>query len=192
MNEITDNPGCMAPDGADPCPHYTRVLNERNELRRSFDIQWDCALRAIKLWQAANPGKGQIAFSCDRCPETYEPELLGVGSVQREWVDVWQDAKAAGWRARTNPAGQWEHICPNCLSKPIKTLVNGPTIRPLTDYTRRVLKEIAVKPKKIEQVSPGVASRLLHDKLVQASGNLLEITVAGRAMLTKTNWRRRW
>lgn len=60
--------------------------------------------------------KGQIAFSCDRCPETYEPPKLGLGSEQREWTDVWEDAKAEGWRAR-KIGGEWQHHCPECVRR---------------------------------------------------------------------------
>lgn len=60
--------------------------------------------------------KGQVAFSCDKCPETYEPPRLGIGSEKREWLEVWEDAKRAGWRARQN-GSEWEHLCPGCARK---------------------------------------------------------------------------
>lgn len=61
--------------------------------------------------------KGQIAFSCDGCSDTYEPPRLGLGSEPREWSEVWEDAKRAGWRARQKD-GDWVHLCPDCVRKP--------------------------------------------------------------------------
>lgn len=60
--------------------------------------------------------KDQITFSCDKCPEVYEPARLGLGSEPREWSEVWEDAKRAGWRALKN-GSEWEHLCPSCERK---------------------------------------------------------------------------
>lgn len=53
-------------------------------------------------------GRG-IAFSCDRCPESFEPDEPG------DFTEVWAAAKVDGWRARQTRAGKWEHLCPGCV-----------------------------------------------------------------------------
>lgn len=58
--------------------------------------------------------KGEYALSCDGCPETYEPPRLGRGSAPREWSEMWEDAKATGWRAVKTDEG-WFHYCPDCV-----------------------------------------------------------------------------
>jgi hypothetical protein len=127
--------------------------------------------------------KGEIVFSCDRCSETFEPPRLGTGSAQRDWNDTWEDAKRAGWRALKN-GKDWEHVCPDCLGKPLP--FNGAKTE-LSAYSRSILSAIAKKPMPRQQISPGVATRLLHENLVQPvkimSTEFLQITEAGKAML---------
>jgi len=50
---------------------------------------------------------GGAAFSCDSCPETYEPEDPGT------FDDDWSAARALGWRTY-NEGGRWQHRCPDC------------------------------------------------------------------------------
>jgi len=58
--------------------------------------------------------KGEHALSCDGCPEIYESPRRGRGSAPREWAEMWEDAKRAGWRAVKRGDG-WRHFCPDCV-----------------------------------------------------------------------------
>lgn len=51
--------------------------------------------------------KGVIAFSCDECPETYEPH------DQSDFAAAWSEARALGWHAFKLARG-YEHQCPAC------------------------------------------------------------------------------
>lgn len=51
--------------------------------------------------------KGEIAFSCDECPETYTPDGI------EEFGVAWDDARSLGWRA-FKVGSTFEHLCPAC------------------------------------------------------------------------------
>jgi hypothetical protein len=53
--------------------------------------------------------KGEIAFSCDLCPDTFE-------SGTRDWADAWRAAKEKGWQAIRTEKG-FEHVCRSCGSE---------------------------------------------------------------------------
>ena len=55
--------------------------------------------------------KGVVAFSCDECPETYEPV------DQRDFAHAWIEARALGWRSFKHGWGDYEHACPACARK---------------------------------------------------------------------------
>lgn len=50
---------------------------------------------------------GSIAFSCDSCPESFEPE------EDRDFGAAWAEAKSTGWKAYQFK-GVWQHRCPGC------------------------------------------------------------------------------
>lgn len=52
--------------------------------------------------------KGRIAFSCDSCPEAYEPH------EQSDFAAAWAEAQALGWRAFKRIARGYDHQCPVC------------------------------------------------------------------------------
>jgi hypothetical protein len=54
--------------------------------------------------------KGQVVFSCDDCPETYEPDEGDFGTA-------WALARGLGWRTRQRD-GKWQHSCPDCSRRP--------------------------------------------------------------------------
>lgn len=52
--------------------------------------------------------KHNLVFSCDGCPETYEPE-------SNEFSVGWAEARGKGWVA-VPVKGGWGHYCPGCAS----------------------------------------------------------------------------
>lgn len=51
--------------------------------------------------------KGQLAFACDGCPETIEPE-------SQSFSEGWAEAKEKGWVCFSKRGGGFEHYCPSC------------------------------------------------------------------------------
>jgi len=53
--------------------------------------------------------KGSIAFSCDKCSESFEPE-----EPTADARAAWQQAADEGWIVRWPKPGEPRHLCPNC------------------------------------------------------------------------------
>lgn len=57
--------------------------------------------------------KGRIVISCDTCGTTEESPL---GTSPNAFEELWNELRAAGWRAMkpVRAGGEWEHMCPDC------------------------------------------------------------------------------
>jgi hypothetical protein len=58
---------------------------------------------------ATGRAKGAVYFSCDECPETYEPEPEN----ELDHALAWQEAKTAGWVC-AEVENEWLHFCGAC------------------------------------------------------------------------------
>jgi hypothetical protein len=54
--------------------------------------------------------KGSVAFSCDNCSETIQPEC------QDDFGSAWQEAFENGWRC-FQAGDEWQHHCPACCEE---------------------------------------------------------------------------
>lgn len=50
---------------------------------------------------------GSVAFSCDGCPETEEPEA-------DDFKEAWAELREKGWVTFQIRGGSWAHYCPAC------------------------------------------------------------------------------
>lgn len=55
---------------------------------------------------ASDRQHGKIVFECDACDATFDGK-------SGDWDEVWNDAKAEGWKAK-KLGRTWHHACPDC------------------------------------------------------------------------------
>lgn len=79
---------------------HERVVSDRDDLQRTFDLQWEADQRAIKRWQDAHPGNDLVwpdranmvvwlMDQLDAATATFDDEEAG----HQDTLRLWQEAK---------------------------------------------------------------------------------------------------